>query len=222
MAVTQTEAQEVSPAELQHKQIARYWAADLARRVYLFRRQPKAVLENCRRVAVVGASSDPNSPSYIAIERLLGLGLEIVPIFTDRESFLGVRCFRTLHDVQGNIDIVQVYPSPDTDFVELAHAAVDKGINTFWIEQGVAASREVEEILASGRVQLVEYESLETEYLKHVPFPVSSNSTAQGSKSNKGKGADVQKSCDGETGRWTQRRHLENGAWSFSSSAGGR
>ena len=179
MTVTQTEAQEVSPAELQHKQIARYWAADLARRVYLFRRQRKAILENCRRIAVVGASRDPNSPSYIAIERLLGLGLEIVPIFTDRESFLGVRCFRTLRDVQGNIDIVQVYPSPDTDFVELARAAVDKGVNTFWIEQGVAASREVEEILASGRVQLVEYESFETEYLKHVPFPVSSNSTAR-------------------------------------------
>jgi acetoin utilization protein AcuB len=31
-------------------------------------------------------------------------------------------------------------------------------------------SREVEEILVNGRVQLVEYENLETEYLKHLPF----------------------------------------------------
>jgi acetoin utilization protein AcuB len=179
MAVTQTKVQEVSPAELQHKQIARYWAGDLARRVYLFRRQHKAILENCRRIAVVGASSDPNSPSYIAIERLLGLGLEIVPISTDRESYLGVRCFRTLREVQGKIDIVEVYPSHDTDFVELARAAVDKGVNTFWIEQGVAGSREVEDILANGHVQLVEYESLESEYLKHVPFPAARVSMAR-------------------------------------------
>jgi len=126
---------------------------------------------------VVGASSDPNSPSYIAIEKLLGLGLEIIPVFADRESFLGLRCFRTLRDVPAKIDIVQVYPNDDINFVDLARAAVDKGVTTFWIEQGVAASRAVEDILANGRVQLVEYESLEVEYLKHAPFPVMPNAT---------------------------------------------
>ena len=176
MAVAQKEAQEVSPAELQQKQIAQYWAGDLARRVYLFRRQRKAILENCRRIAVVGASSDPNSPSYLAIEKLLGLALEIIPIFADRESFLGLRCYPNLRDVPAKVDILQVYPNQGIDIVELARAAADKGVNTFWIEQGVAASREVEDILASGRVQLVEYETLETEYLKHVQFAVSPSS----------------------------------------------
>jgi acetoin utilization protein AcuB len=143
----------------------------MARRVYLLRRQRKTILENCRRIAVVGASSDPNSPSYTAIEKLLGLGLEIFPVFDERESFLGLRCYRSLRDIPVKIDIVQVYPNDDINFVELARAAVDKGVATFWIEQGVAASRQVEEILVNGRVQLVEYESLETEYLKHTPFP---------------------------------------------------
>lgn len=170
MAGTQTEPQEISPAELQHKQIAQYWAGDSARRLYLLRRQRKAILENCRRIAVVGASSDPNSPSYIAIERLLGLGLEIIPIFTDRESFLGVRCFQNVRDVPGKIDIVHVYPNDGTGSIELAKAAVDKGVTTVWMERGAAASTEVEDILANGHVQLVEYESLETEYLKHIPF----------------------------------------------------
>jgi CBS domain-containing protein len=35
---------------------------------------------------------------------------------------------------------------------------------------GVAAAPEVEEILSNGKVQLVEYESLESEYLKHTPI----------------------------------------------------
>jgi acetoin utilization protein AcuB len=161
------------------QQFEKYWAGDLARRVYLLRRQRKAILENCRRIAVVGASSDPNSPSYVAIEKLLGLGLEIIPVFADRESFLGLRCFRTLRDVPAKIDIVQVYPNDNIDFVELARAAVDKGVATFWIEQGVAASREVEDILVSGRVQLVEYESLESEYLKHVPFATGPSANAR-------------------------------------------
>lgn len=161
---------EITPDQMRNHQIDQYWAGDLSRRVYLLRRQRKAILENCRRIAVIGASVDPESASFIAVERLLGLSLEIIPVFPDRESFLGLRCYRTLRDVPGKIDIVQVYPNEGIDFVELARAAVDRGVATFWIEQGVAASREVEDILAAGRVHLVEYENLEHEYLKHMPF----------------------------------------------------
>jgi acetoin utilization protein AcuB len=116
------------------------------------------------------ASADPNSPIFISIEKLLGMGLEIIPVFPGRESLLGLRCFATLSEVPGKLDIVQVYPGDDIDFAELARQAVAKGVNTFWMEPGLAASREVEDILVNGRVQLVEYENLETEYLKHLPF----------------------------------------------------
>ncbi len=160
----------MSPDQIRHQQMDKYWAGDLSRRVYLLRRQRKAILENCRRIVVIGASTDQDSSSFVAVERLLGLGLEIIPVFSDRESFLGLRCYRTLREIPGKIDIVQVYPNQQIDFVELARAAADRSVSTFWIEQGAAAPREVEEILAAGRVQLVEYESLEREYLKHVPF----------------------------------------------------
>src|SRR6266542_1524112 len=169
MSPTETQ-NEITPEQIRHQQIDKYWAGDLGRRVYLLRRQRKAILENCRRIAVIGATADPNSPSFAAVEKLLGLSLEIIPVFPDRESFLGLRCYRTLRDVPGKIDIVQVYPNEGIDFVELARAAVDRCVSTFWIEQGVAASREVEDILAAGRVQLVEYENLEREYLKHIPL----------------------------------------------------
>jgi CBS domain-containing protein len=119
----------------------------------------------------VGASSDPNDPSFISMERLLGMGLEIIPVFPERESLLGLRCFAHLRDVPGKLDVVRVYPSEGIDYEELAREAVVKGINTFWLEPSIAASKEVEDILVSGRVHLVEYESLETEYLKHTPFP---------------------------------------------------
>ncbi len=171
MAVAKIRGQEASAAALQQEQIDHYWAGDLARRVYLFRRQRKAILENCRRIAVVGASSDPNDPSFISMERLLGTGLEIIPVFPGRESLLGLRCFAHLRDVPGKLDVVQVYPTEGSDYEELAREAVIKGVNTFWLEPGIAASKEVEDILVSGRVHLVEYESLETEYLKHMPFP---------------------------------------------------
>jgi len=161
---------ESTATELRQGQLDRYWAGDLARKTYLYRKQRKAILENCRRIAIVGASADPNSPIYISIEKLLGMGLEIIPVFPGRESLLGLRCFAKLSDVPGSLDIVQVYPSDGVDYKELAREAVAKNVNTFWMEPGLAASREVEEILVDGKVHLVEYENLETEYLKHLPF----------------------------------------------------
>lgn len=156
----------------QHRdqQIHKYWEADLTRKVYLLRRQRKAILEHCRRIAVAGVSGDPDSPSFLAMEKLLGLGLEIIPVVPDRESLLGLRCYARLRDVPGRIDIVQAYPGENLDLAQLAREAVDKGVATFWIEQNVAASREIEEILVAGRVHLVEYENLEAEYMKHMPF----------------------------------------------------
>jgi len=68
------------------------------------------------------------------------------------------------------LDVVQVYPNEGIDYEELAREAVSKDVNTFWLEPGLSASKEVEDILISGRVHLVEYESLEVEYLKHMPF----------------------------------------------------
>ena len=148
------------------EQIEKDWVEDL----YLLRRQRKGILENCRRIAVVGASSDPDSVSFIGIKRLLAKGLEVFPILPGYESLLGLRCYPRLSDVPGKIDIVQVYPSAAVDCVELAKQALEKQVATFWIEPGLVTSPETKNILSRGKVQLVEYEELVTEYLKHNPF----------------------------------------------------
>jgi CBS domain-containing protein len=176
---------ETTATKLRQEQIDRYWAGDLTRKSYLYRRQRKAILEHCRRIAVVGASADPNSPIFISTEKLLGMGLEIIPVFPGRESLLGLRCYAKLSDIPGKLDIVQVYPSDGVDYEELAREAVAKNVNTFWMEPGLAASREVEEILVSGKVHLVEYENLETEYLKHLPFSTASATPRKDRKATK-------------------------------------
>jgi CBS domain-containing protein/predicted CoA-binding protein len=181
MAVANSEEQ-VSAAVLRQKQIDQYWAGDLARRAYLFRRQRKAILESCRRIAVVGASGDPSSASFIAIERLLGMGLEMIPVFPGRESLLGLRCYGRLRDVPGHLDIVQVFPDKQVDYEDLARDAVIKAVNTLWLEPGLTATKEVQDILVGGRVQLVEYENLENEYLKHVPSGASATAPSRKDK----------------------------------------
>jgi len=176
---------ETTASQLRQEQIYQYWAGDAARKTYLLRKQRKAILEHCRRIAVIGASADPNSPIFGATEKLLGMGLEIIPVFPGRESLLGLRCYATLSDVPGKLDIVQVYPSDGVDYEALAREAVTKNVDTFWMEPGLAASPEVEEILVNGKVHLVEFENLETEYLKHIPFATAPSAPRKDRKATK-------------------------------------
>ena len=162
--------EEVTPSRQRQEMVEKYWAGDRTRKIYLLRRQRKTILESCRRVAVVGASSEPESISFVTLEKLLGLGLEIIPICPNRQSLLGLRCFGSLSDVPGKIDIVQIYPNDDIDLVNLAKEAVNKAVAAFWIENGLSAPPEVEEILSDGKVQLIEYENLLGEYIKHTPM----------------------------------------------------
>ena len=137
---------------------------------YLLRRQRKAILENCRRIAIVGASTDPDDASYVSTEKLLGLGLEIAPVLPGGDSYLGFACYAHLRDVPGRVDIVQVYPRAGTDLETLARETVTIGAQGFWIEEGTADPT-VKEVLAVGRVQVFEHESLEREYGKHLFAP---------------------------------------------------
>ncbi len=159
----------------------KYRTRSLARDVYLLRRQRKAVLEKCRRIAVVGASTDSDSPSYVATEKLLGLGLQVSPVVPGRKSYLGLSCHESVRAIPGDIDIVQVYPSKSADLLDVAEQAVEKKVTTFWVEGGMAGP-EVEEVLGNGRVQLVEQESLTEEYIKHFPFSSSEVSSVEKGK----------------------------------------
>lgn len=162
---------------LREETLEKFRKAAVAGEAYRLRRQRKEILEKSRRVAIVGASADPESESYVSTEKLLGLGVEAAVVLPGCGTYLGLPCYGGLADIPGDVDIVQVYPGKGIDLMELAAEAIDKGASCFWIEQGAAGSEDVEEILGNSRVYLVEHESLEREYAKHLPFYPSERET---------------------------------------------
>jgi len=163
------ERREGDPQRLREETLEKYRRATIAREAYLLRRQRKEILEKARRIAIIGASRDSKSESYVCTEKLLGLGIEVAVVLPGCESYLGLPCYARLQDVPGDVDLVQVYPGEGIDLVELAREAVEKGVRAFWLEQGEAGT-EAKELLADGKVQVVEHESLDREYIKHLSF----------------------------------------------------
>jgi acetoin utilization protein AcuB len=167
--------------EHREEAIQKYRKAALAREDYLLRRQRKEILEKCRKIAILGASTVPESPSYVSVEKLLGLGLEIIPILRGCSEYQGMRCHAHLGDVPASVDILLVYPGPGVDLLQAAREAVRHKVKAFWVE-GEEISPEIKEVLADGGVQVVEHQSLEKEYSKHFPFPAALTMGRQGKR----------------------------------------
>ncbi len=71
---------------------------------------------NPRRIAIVGASKDPAKRGYRAIKTLLADNYagEIIPINPKETEILGLRCYPTLMDVPGHVDVALIYTPAST------------------------------------------------------------------------------------------------------------
>lgn len=99
----------------------------------------EAALRAARRVAVVGASSDPGRPSHGVFRFLLDEGFDCVPINPNERSVLGIPAFGTLPEAAeatGSFDLVDVFRRSEL-CVPHAREAVAVGARTLWLQLGV-------------------------------------------------------------------------------------
>jgi predicted CoA-binding protein len=97
------------------------------------------VLRGSRRIAVIGASSNPGRPSFGVFRYLVHNGFECVPINPNERDVFGIPAFRTLRgavEATGPFDIVDVFRRSEL-CVPHAQEAVDTGASCLWLQLGV-------------------------------------------------------------------------------------
>ena len=97
------------------------------------------LLRSARRIAVVGASTDPYRPSHSVMRYLQTQGYECVPINPNVRDVLGIPAFGTLEEAvaaSGPFDIVDVFRRSEFT-VPIAEAAVATGCRALWLQLGV-------------------------------------------------------------------------------------
>jgi predicted CoA-binding protein len=115
-----------------------------------------AVLRSARRIAVVGASSNPSRPSYGVFRYLQHHGYECVPVNPQERDVLGIPAFRTLPeavDATGPFDIVDVFRRSEL-CVPHTVEAVEVGARCLWLQLGVV-NWEAARIAADGGLSVV-------------------------------------------------------------------
>ncbi len=114
------------------------------------------ILGRARRIALVGASSNPGRPSFAVFRYLLMNGYECVPVNPNERDVLGQPAFRTLGEAAaatGPFDIVDVFRRSE---LCLPHAieAVETGAGCLWLQLGVV-NWEAAAVAAAGGLSVV-------------------------------------------------------------------
>ncbi|MFB4160829.1 CoA-binding protein [Geomicrobium sp. JSM 1781026] len=96
------------------------------------------ILKNAKRIAVVGLSDDPYRTSNSVSLAMQDAGYEIIPVNPMIEEALGVKAVDSLEDIDGPIDIVNVFRR--SEFVtEIAKEAVRVNAKVFWTQLDVVS-----------------------------------------------------------------------------------
>jgi predicted CoA-binding protein len=99
----------------------------------------EAALRATRRIAVIGASSNPGRPSHGVFRYLAAEGFDCVPVNPGQSSVLGVPAFPTLAEAvaaTGPFDMVDVFRRSEL-CVPHAVEAVAAGARWLWLQLGV-------------------------------------------------------------------------------------
>jgi len=96
----------------------------------------RRVLNEYKRVAVVGLSTDWSRPSFFAAKYLLDHGFEIIPVNPKYDVVLGRKCYPDLHSIPTPVDIVDLFQKAEhiPPFVDDAIAIRAKLV---WMQLGI-------------------------------------------------------------------------------------
>ncbi len=113
------------------------------------------LLRTARRIAVVGASSNPARPSHGVFRTLVDAGYECIPVNPNETEVEGVPAVATLTEAAaaGRIDIVDVFRRPELT-EPIAREAVAIGARALWLQLGVV-NWETARIAAEGGLAVV-------------------------------------------------------------------
>lgn len=96
----------------------------------------RRILKTSRTIAVVGLSAEWHRPSYFAAKYMQQHGYRVIPVNPRYAQVLGERCYPSLAEVPGPVDIVDVFRRTG-DVLPIARQAVAIGAKCLWQQIGV-------------------------------------------------------------------------------------
>jgi predicted CoA-binding protein len=94
------------------------------------------ILTDYRTVAVVGASPNPERPSYGVASYLAKNGYQVIPVNPNDGEILGEKCYPDLASIPENIEVVDIFRRSE-DVMPIVDEAIKIGAKAVWMQEGV-------------------------------------------------------------------------------------
>ena len=115
----------------------------------------KQILADCKNIAVVGLSENPEKTSHMVAKAMQERGYRIIPVNPTAagKEILGETCYASLKDVPEQVDLVNVFRRSEYT-PEVAEEAVQVGARTLWLQLGIY-NEEAAEIARRGGLNVI-------------------------------------------------------------------
>ncbi|MEW8970957.1 MAG: CoA-binding protein [Mesobacillus sp.] len=94
------------------------------------------ILKNSKRIAVVGLSDNPERTSYMVSKAMQAAGYDIIPVNPTVDEVLGVKAVKTLKEIVGHVDIVNVFRRSEY-LMEVAKEFAEIDADVYWAQLGL-------------------------------------------------------------------------------------
>ena len=129
--------------------------------------QIRSLLQEVKRIAVVGLSPRPERPSYRVSRAMQGFGYRIVPVRPAVSEVLGEKAYATLSDIPEKVDMVDVFRAGD-QIDPIIDECITLGIPRLWLQDGVINEAAAERARAAG-ITVVMDRCVWRDYLDFIP-----------------------------------------------------
>ncbi|WP_078380591.1 CoA-binding protein [Sutcliffiella halmapala] len=107
------------------------------------------ILKQSKRIAVVGLSDNPQRTSYMVSKAMQDAGYEIIPVNPVVEEVLGVKAVSSLKEVEGHVDIVNVFRRSEYLF-DVAKEFLEIDADVYWAQLGLEDEKTYELLKEKG------------------------------------------------------------------------
>jgi predicted CoA-binding protein len=126
------------------------------------------VIDNTRRIAVLGIKMEPDQPAYYVPEYAQNAGFQIVPVpvyYPDATEILGEKVYRKVADISGDVDLVNVFRR-SRDVMAHVDDIIAKKPKAVWLQLGIANDEAAERFAKAG-INVVQDRCLMVELRHH-------------------------------------------------------
>jgi len=106
-----------------------------------------------KKVAVVGMSKNSSKAAHYVPKYLSDNGYDITPINPTADEILGKKCYSAISEVDGEIDIIDVF-RPSDQVLPIIEEAIKKKPKVIWLQEGIHNS-EAEDLAKKAGIKVV-------------------------------------------------------------------